>query len=231
LREVADLNLLSFAHDDRTDRVVPTPADFVFLGNSAYERAVDGKLWGVHFVRNPLNLIVSAYFSHLNTHPENGWPELTTQRRLLRSVGLLEGLYLTITFLERSDIAPGTVGALFALRNWDYDDTRFKTVRIEDFVAAPSRTTRAILTLPRPILPVDWRYAFEAFSGGRPPGWINDESHYRSGDPEEWRKHLPREIVTYVQATLAGLLTHAYPELLAVAAGATPPDALARTGS
>jgi hypothetical protein len=216
LREVADLNLLSYAHDDKTDRIAPNAANFVFFGNSTYERSVDGKLWGVHFVRNPLNLIVSAYFSHLNTHPDTGWPELATQRRLLRSIGLLEGLYLTIAFLERADIGPGTAGPLHALRSWDYDDSRFKTVRIEDFVAAPSEAVREMLPLARPILPVDWRYAFEAFSGGRPPGWVNDQSHYRSGDPEEWRKHVPREIVAYVQATLPSLLAQAYPELLTV---------------
>jgi hypothetical protein len=38
----------------------------------------------VHIIRNPLALIVSAYFSHLKSHPEDGWPQLSEQRgRLL----------------------------------------------------------------------------------------------------------------------------------------------------
>jgi hypothetical protein len=214
LREVSELNYLDFAQDDKTENVKKSPAHLTFFGNSDYRLAVDQELWGIHFVRNPLNIIVSSYFSHLNTHPDAGWSELTKQRRVLKSASFHEGLYLTLTFLERSDIGPGTSGPLFALRNWDYGDQRFKTIRVEDFVLQPSQWVKDMLPLSRPHFPPDWRYAFEVFSGGRPPGVVNDRSHYRSGDPEEWKKHVPLAIVKYVQENFSDLLTCFYPEVL-----------------
>jgi hypothetical protein len=214
LREVSNLNCFDFSQDDKTDNVKKSTATLTFFGNSDYRLAVDQKLWGTHFVRNPLNIIVSSYFSHLNTHPDTGWGELTTHRRILKSIGFEEGLYLTVTFLERSDIGLGTSGTLFALRNWDYEDPRFKTIRVEDFVLEPSRWLKEAIPLSQPLVPPDWRYAFEAFSGGRRRGEVDDHSHYRSGDPGEWKKYLPPAIVTYVQENFAGLLTRHYPEVL-----------------
>lgn len=214
LREVSELNFLNFAHDDKTENVKRIPAHLAFFGNSDYRLAVAQELWGIHFVRNPLNIIVSSYFSHLNTHPDAGWSALTKQRRVLKSANVHDGLHLTLTFLERSDIGPGTSGPLFALRNWDYRDDRFKTIRVEDFVIEPSRLVRDMLPFSRPRLPPDWRYAFEAFSGGRSPGEVNDQSHYRSGDPEEWKKHMPMPIVKYVQENFTDLLARFYPDVL-----------------
>jgi hypothetical protein len=213
-REIAKLNYLDFMQDDKTDNVRKSPAHMTFFGNSDYHRAKDQELWGIHFIRNPLNIIVSSYFSHLNTHPDTGWAELTKHRRVLKSASLEEGLYLTVTFLERSDIGDGTSGPLFALRNWDYGDTRFTTIRVEDFVLQPSRWIKDVLPLSRPNIPPDWRYAFEAFSGGRPRGEVDDRSHYRSGDPGEWKKHVPPAIVTYIQENFRDLVTRHYPDVL-----------------
>lgn len=119
-------------------------------------------------------------------------------------------------------MSPGTSGPLHAMRNWDYDDTRFKTVRIEDFTLQPSRWAADLIPMSRPCLPPDWRFTFEAFSGGRPRGSVDDSSHYRSGDPGEWRKYIPPAILRYVQNYFDGLLRPYYPELLAMDAIAAP---------
>jgi hypothetical protein len=213
MREVSRLNALSFWHSDYTADVAPRRGNIAFFGNSSYERAARKKLGGIHIVRNPLDILVSAYFSHRNTHPEDGWPELTRQRALLKRVGLEEGLYLTVIFLERSDINTGAVGPLFALRNWDYDDPRFTTVRTEDFVARPAATVQALAPFADLKLPSDDRFTFEAVSGGRKRGEVNTSSHYRSGAPNQWKTCVPAALISYAQTYLAPLLRRYYPEV------------------
>jgi len=213
MREVSRLNALSFWHSDYTADVSPRRAGIAFFGNSSYERAALKKLGGVHIVRNPLDILVSAYHSHRNTHPEDGWKELTKQRALLKRVGLEEGLYLTTTFLERADINAGAVGPLFALRNWDYDDPRFVTVRTEDFVARPASTVRSLQAFADLKLPSDDRFTFEAVSGGRTRGEVNSSSHYRSGASNQWKTCVPAAIISYAQTYYAPLLRRFYPEV------------------
>ena len=217
LREVAGLNFLDFESGDKTENVAKTKAHIAFFGNSSYPRAAAHSLFGVHFIRNPLNIVVSSYFSHLNTHSDAGWDELTAQRQLLRQVDLAEGLDLTVAFLERERIGPGTSGPLFALREWDYADPRFKTVRVEDFVLGPSAAMKELLPMSHPHLPPDWRYSFEMFSGGRQRGQVDDFSHYRSGDPTEWTKYLSADLVRYLQDRFGDLLGRFYPDTSACA--------------
>jgi hypothetical protein len=213
-KEIARLNARSFFHSDYSIDVAKIDSDLAFFGNSSYDRASENNLVGLHFVRNPLNLIVSAYFSHLKTHPEDGWENLTTQRALLKAVNRNDGLHLTTLFLDRSDINAGAIGPLFAMRSWNYDDPRFLTVRVEDIVAAPSQTMRKLPAFADLALPQDAGFCFEAISGGRVLGQIDENSHYRSGDANEWKKHIPDALVSYVQAYFPQLLSRFYPDVM-----------------
>ncbi|WP_176083653.1 hypothetical protein [Martelella sp. HB161492] len=213
--EVARRNGLSFHHSDYTSDVAPVDADIVFFGNSSYERAAGGQLAGLHFVRNPLNILVSAYFSHLKTHPDAGWSNLTMQRALLKAVSQNDGLHLTNLFLDRSDINDGAIGPLYALRKWDFDDALFETIRVEDMVRAPSETISSIPAFAALDLPDSQDFSFEKASGGRTPGQVDENSHYRSGDPDEWKRYVPDALILYAQSAFASLLSHHYPELAA----------------
>ena len=209
---MAILNGLTFQHDDRTDEVRARDADLVFFGNSFHERASRFELRGIHLVRNPINLIASAYFSHRNSHPTDNWPELVKQRALLESVDVDDGLYLTIPFLERADINAGAVGPLFALRTWDYDDDRFLTLRIEDLTADARSTLQGVPALRDLVSPPAELFSFAAMSGGRMPGEVDDHSHYRSGAPDEWKKHTAT-LLGYVRTFLPELVARHYPEV------------------
>jgi hypothetical protein len=53
---------------------------------------------GIHLVRDPRDLLVSAYFSHKFSHSTNGWPSLATHRYRLKSLTFEDGLLLEIDF-------------------------------------------------------------------------------------------------------------------------------------
>jgi hypothetical protein len=212
-KAVASLNNVSFYNTDYTSHVRRAEAEIVFFGNSSYEAADKEDLGGVHFVRNPLSLIISAYYSHLKTHPDDHWPELRKQRDLLQQVGRDEGMYLSATFLERTDINEGAIGPLASLRTWNYDDSRMTTVRIEDFCKRPSQTIQHLAPLTHFALPPDSNFTFEHFSGGRPTGVLDANSYYRSGFTEEWMQISPPALIKYVQLYYTKLLVEYYPEV------------------
>ncbi len=126
-------------------------------------------------------------------------------------------MYLTLTFLEREDIADRAIGPLLSLRRWDYDDPRFVTLRMEDVVSAPTATLQPIFSClddSRYHFPSDDEMRFLRFSGGRTVGEIDNNSHYRSGAVDTWKKELPGTIVQYIRVRFHDLLRQFYPETL-----------------
>ncbi|GBD47588.1 hypothetical protein [Methylopila sp. Yamaguchi] len=215
LCKLNDLTFYGTSHGNK----VPSPAhDVSFLGNASYpylaKRVTTG---GVHIIRNPLNVVLSAYYSHLRTHKISNLPELAKQRSVLEQCSADEGIALTVAFCERNDFFKATPGPLCALRQWDYDDEQFTTIRMEDFKDRVDVALRR--GLGKDAARYDWPepepYTFRAMSGGREPGMVDDHSAYRSGDPEAWRHELPRPIITYVRAHYRTILERFYPEALA----------------
>jgi len=192
--------------------------DISFLSNATYSR-IAGAISPpcLHVIRNPLDIIVSAYYSHRATHSEEGWPELSDQRGILAPLSKSDGFFLTLAFLERSDFYPRTLGPLASLRNWRFDDTRIRTVRMEDVVADVntvlgsflSENISAVMRLPE-----SGEFEFERITGGRKPGDIDDTSHFRSGLSGAWRNELPFAIVAYVRVHFRALLERFYPDAL-----------------
>ena len=86
-------------------------------------------LRGFHVVRDPRDLIVSAYFSHLHSHDLGTWPMLDEHRRQLQAANTSAGLLLEMEFSRRvlADIAA-----------WDYDQPGVLELRMEDMIASPA---------------------------------------------------------------------------------------------
>ena len=105
--QVAAMNGLRFGHTHYSDRLVEGQLDIVTLINADYSFVKGRVTSGIHVIRNPLDLICSAYYSHLSTHSLTEWPELELQRAVLQSVSKPDGMMLTLIFLERSDFHSG----------------------------------------------------------------------------------------------------------------------------
>ncbi|MAT95504.1 MAG: sulfotransferase [Halioglobus sp.] len=187
---------------------------------------------GVHIVRDPRDVLVSAYFSHRNSHPTQDWPELVPHRQALRAANEADGLLLELDWRAQQ----------FAeMAAWDYHDERILEWRMEELVRDPlpylqelfrfwhrlapqpehwaagvrrfyNRATGSVarrlhgkVTLPawraRDISPTALeqavtRHSFQRKSGGRSPGQVQPDHHYRSGVAGDWRKHFTRELRT-----------------------------------
>lgn len=90
---------------------------------------------GSHVIRDPRDLIVSAYFYHLRTNeewcayptPENtDLPSHISYQEHLRSLDLEDGI-----IFEMNHVSGAMIDRMCA---WDYSDTRFLEIRFEDVV-------------------------------------------------------------------------------------------------
>jgi len=73
--------------------------DFVCYANADYEYVKKVKNYrGFHVVRDPRDIVVSAYFSHLHSHATEAWPELIDYREKLKAQDQNLGLFTEIDF-------------------------------------------------------------------------------------------------------------------------------------
>jgi len=83
---------------------------------------------GFHVIRDPRDIVVSAYFSHLHSHPTDEWKELVDHRKRLQQVSKDEGLFLEMDFRRRE---------FEHLYNWDYGRPSVLELKMENLIAAP----------------------------------------------------------------------------------------------
>jgi len=119
--EQFDGNLPAYVEKTETDLISYVNAEAGYIAGLPPFRAF-------HVVRDPRDLLVSAYFSHLHSHPTKAWPELIGHRERLKSVSKTEGLILEVEFLDF---------AYNAIRGWDYDRPEVLELRQEELTRAP----------------------------------------------------------------------------------------------
>lgn len=196
------------------DVLLFTNSEYHFCTRSYQPWLDSGRGLAVHVIRNPLDIVVSAYYSHLATHSVAEWPELVSQRETLRNLDKTSGMLATWTFLERSDFDNGIVGPLYALRRWNYSDPRIKTLRMEDLVANPEFVRSELRSLleddPSQILS---ELTFEKLSGGRATGVVDNESHYRSGKPQQWIHEMDAPLARAIYQAYRGIIDAYYPDV------------------
>jgi hypothetical protein len=124
-------------HGSLTAWVEVHNVDFLAYTNAEIEeaRALPAHR-GFHVVRDPRDVLVSGYFSHKNSHPTDGWPELKEHRQALQSLSKEEGLLKEIKFSRPF---------LTAMRNWDYNQKRILEVKMEQLTQDPETQFRRVL--------------------------------------------------------------------------------------
>ena len=203
-----------------------------FYGDSSFDKCIvfyrnaSASVYGrydptscLRVIRNPLSIVKSAYFSHLKTHGTVGWSRLRQQREALEGLPIEAGLWLTYEFLMEECFYHFTQGPLRVLRDWPNDVSDTNVIRMEDSTLAPSQFLGTIWRKLGGQLDnyqhVDPEYlTFKYQSGGREVGDIDDDSHLRSGNQDEWRSVLPENLIQRIRRDFEPVLHTFYPDAL-----------------
>jgi hypothetical protein len=112
-------DLLSYTDPD--PKIVRTLGDFI----------------GFHIIRDPRDIVVSAYFSHLHSHPVDDWPSLIAYRTRLQKLSKDDGLLWEMEFCRKQ---------FEQLYEWDYAQKNVLELKMEDVIADPyEQMVRALL--------------------------------------------------------------------------------------
>lgn len=154
--------------------------------NAEWEHRLDiGALRGFHVIRDPRDIVVSAYFSHRYSHPSGPW--LDRHRDLLQRLAFEDGIRASIDFREQQ---------FRRMCSWNYQDPDIHETTYERLVADPMPTLReicAFLSLypdrigEGRLEQILTFYSFENLTGGRARGEEDRHHHYRKGTPGDWR--------------------------------------------
>lgn len=90
--------------------------------------AAEREIVGVHVVRDPRDILTSAYFSHLHSHKTGAWPALVEHRKKLQSLEKDDGLLAEFDF--NADVFGHMAG-------WNYEQPNVLELRMEDFTPDP----------------------------------------------------------------------------------------------
>jgi hypothetical protein len=165
---------------------------------------LDNGLRGFHIVRDPRDVVVSAYYSHLYSHtPFEG---LAERRARLQSATKKEGLLLELENRKHE---------FRSMLEWDYDQPNVLELRMEDVTTAAAEEIPRIteflglgaadgLTVTR-LREIVAAHDFAVLAGRR-PGVEDVSSHYRKGVKGDWVNHFDREHVLYFKEHYGELL-------------------------
>ncbi len=89
-----------------------------------------------HVVRDPRDIVVSAYFSHLHSLKAPTWDELNTLRDKLSGLSKEEGLFFELEYLQDQFRRMG---------EWDYNQDHILEIKMEELSADPVGKFQEIL--------------------------------------------------------------------------------------
>ncbi len=194
-----DFDLSGYCNKRKLDFLCYTNADLKYVRQlNAYR--------GFHVIRDPRDVIVSGYYSHMNSHPTRDWPELIPHRETLKKLPKEEGLLCEMQFSSRLPTDGVELHPFRSIREWDYEsdamlEFKFEHLiespfehfcRIFDFLGLlqsdaapePAKVSRSAL---RGIVDAN---GFSKQAGGRPRGDENVNNHYRKGVAGDWKNHF-----------------------------------------
>jgi Sulfotransferase domain len=183
------------------------PFDFWCYINADYRFVHGLDVRGFHVVRDPRDVIVSGYFSHLMSHPVGDrWPQLQRYRSSLQSLSKDEGILREMEF---------SGSTLYAMLFWNPSTPGVREIHFEDLIQDSEDRFCEVLEELR-VLPnrvsetvvreIVGRHAFQVMSGGRQPGEENAAHHFRKGVPGDWRNHFKASHIDHFKKLFNPLL-------------------------
>ncbi|WP_414623151.1 sulfotransferase domain-containing protein [Calothrix sp. CCY 0018] len=168
---------------------LPLEKSCLICWNSDYLLVRSLECPGFHVIRDPRDMIVSGYFSHLYNHSER-WPKMKVYRNYLKTLDKEKGI---LAEMEFSSVY------LYHIFSWDYHNPNILEKRFEDLIANPVEEFKQIFShlqiTPNLLSQEDLhaiveKHAFNRLSGGRKEGEEDVYSHYRRGLPGDWKNHF-----------------------------------------
>lgn len=176
----------------------------------------------IHLIRDPRDIVISGYYSHLKTHESSGWDRLIEHRKVLKRSTFKEGLIHEIDWLEPY---------FHDIENWDFSNKNVLELKFEEItkeidlikilkhldfydnsylnlIKYPFKMIinklhnkkilyfnfKNIKLTKRVAKKITQRNTFKAVSGGRNKGIENLNSHYRKGISGEWKEVFDDEL-------------------------------------
>ncbi|PIQ85250.1 MAG: hypothetical protein COV74_09850 [Candidatus Omnitrophica bacterium CG11_big_fil_rev_8_21_14_0_20_45_26] len=153
----------------------------------------DGKNFkGFHVIRDPRDILVSQYFSHMQSHELNRYTQdIEADRAYLNTHSKEEGLLYMMEYSRHF------IKTMACFERWPFDDGRLLELKFEDLVKDPFQQWQRILTFIE--MPVGnqvlekilARYSFKALQSRQKDKSL---SHYRSGRHRDFEDHFTPRI-------------------------------------
>jgi len=208
-----DFDLLKTANNEGLDFISYTNSDYKYIKGIS-------PLKGFHVIRDPRDVAVSAYFSHLHSHSDEDWPELVEHRKRLQVLSAEEGLLCDMEFTSKLTVKGLDLNQFECMLGWNYSDQNIMEVKFEELTQNPTRLFCDIFDflgllskhpsqqqVSRSAVNSIMKYwSFERMSGGRQIGNEDVTNHFRKGKPGDWKKHFKKVHKTFFKKN--------YPELL-----------------
>jgi hypothetical protein len=96
-----------------------------------------GPFVGFHVIRDPRDIAVSSYFSHLHSHPTDNWPELAQHKKRLSALDTSEGLLCDMEFCLDLPTRGHNIAPYRCMAEWDYAGPDVLAVRYEALIVNP----------------------------------------------------------------------------------------------
>jgi hypothetical protein len=192
--------------DNQIDMFSYTNADY------RHVKAVENDILGFHVVRDPRDICVSAYYSHLYSHPTDHWPELISHREKLKRLPKDEGLLLEMEFSR---------WIFDHMKQWNYFLPSILEIKMEELIKAPYKQFYKIFAFmqlideegnqqdrisPGMLQEVVDSNRFSRKTDGRKQGIEDVKNHYRKGIPGDWVNHFKPEHIAFFKSNYNHLL-------------------------
>ena len=183
--------------------------DIHLIMNSRFHKADEQfeDFRGFHLIRDPRDMIVSGYFSHLYSHPISNWPQLAQHREALQKVDKDTGIMLEIDFEKNvfNSMLTFTKGHPSILEVTFEEMTQSPFVVMKKVFSFCELMEPGLLT-EKKLKKVLHHLRFKRLAKGRKQGQEDSHSHYRKGVAGDWKNHFTADHKAYFKEQYSGLL-------------------------